>query len=351
MAPVTRPAPSATATGHAPLQNRSLQQRPSPNPMSQPRITVMPAPARTGFGPAWQPPSRLVCDVPGAARSGASSSGRERRFPPHPLRTGMKGIDRQVVQVTSCANADQTMKEFLKQVSVEVVSAYEAELDFQVATNRPANWRRSLTHAMSSVLVVSLCHLVLQQQLERLMAACFVASLTWIWEIGRRRSPTFDSGMKKAFESVGMSQIFHKEEWSKVTSWTWYVTALVVLCYLPSLPAAFAGLLVLGFGDPVAASVGRRWGTTRVPGAGRKTVEGALAFLLVGFCASLAGLMLTHGAQLGLKGAAIVSLAAAVGGCLGELYNTRISRSLDDNFTVPVLGGLSALGIAKVACI
>lgn len=33
------------------------------------------------------------------------------------------------------------------------------------------------------------------------------------------------------------------------------------------------GLLVLGFGDPAAGYVGRRWGWTPVPGAGKKTFE------------------------------------------------------------------------------
>uniref|UniRef100_A0A061RHL6 Membrane protein n=1 Tax=Tetraselmis sp. GSL018 TaxID=582737 RepID=A0A061RHL6_9CHLO len=256
---------------------------------------------------------------------------------------------------TKAYTPDETerMKEFLREATVELISSYDSEkttLDFETTENRPSNVLRSFTHALSAVLVVVVCETILVGQASRLIAAAIVTSLTWTWEIGRRRSRMFDEFMRRAFRVVGMSEMFHPEEWHKVTSWTWYVTALVFLCCLPTLSAAYAGLMVLGFGDPAAGFVGRRYGFTRVPGAGRKTFEGALAFIVVGFGASLATLLATGaGCTVGASGAILISFAAVVGGCVAELFHVSVSRCLDDNFAVPVVAGACAYAISKAA--
>eukprot|EP00873_Tetraselmis_striata_P029751 jgi/Tetstr1/450015/TSEL_037062.t1 len=259
-----------------------------------------------------------------------------------------------VVEVSQYGRTQsEKMMEFLSTVTMEVMETYEGAegtpLKFEPAKHRPINWRRSATHAASSLLVVALCQFVLVQQSHRIAGAAFVAAMTWIWEVGRRRSETFNKAMVTVFKAIGMQKIFHPEEWTKVTSWTWYVTSLLFLCFLPYLPAAYAGLVVLGFGDPAAGMVGRRWGTTSVPGAGKKTFEGAIAFILAGCAASTAVLWMIFGKQLGLNGAILLSSAAAVGGCIGELYHDSLWKGVDDNFSVPVLGALTALLMANGA--
>lgn len=48
-------------------------------------------------------------------------------------------------------------------------------------------------------------------------------------------------------------------------------------------------------------------------------------------------------------GAILLSSAAAVGGCIGELYHDSLWKGVDDNFSVPVLGALTALLMANGA--
>eukprot|EP00191_Tetraselmis_sp_GSL018_P025049 CAMPEP_0177623630 /NCGR_PEP_ID=MMETSP0419_2-20121207/29005_1 /TAXON_ID=582737 /ORGANISM="Tetraselmis sp., Strain GSL018" /LENGTH=307 /DNA_ID=CAMNT_0019124195 /DNA_START=45 /DNA_END=969 /DNA_ORIENTATION=+ len=222
---------------------------------------------------------------------------------------------------TKAYTPDETerMKEFLREATVELISSYDSEkttLDFETTENRPSNVLRSFTHALSAVLVVVVCETILVGQASRLIAAAIVTSLTWTWEIGRRRSRMFDEFMRRAFRVVGMSEMFHPEEWHKAR---------------------------LGHGN-------RRYGFTRVPGAGRKTFEGALAFIVVGFGASLATLLATGaGCTVGASGAILISFAAVVGGCVAELFHVSVSRCLDDNFAVPVVAGACAYAISKAA--
>jgi len=85
---------------------------------------------------------------------------------------------------------------------------------------------------------------------------------------------------------------------------------------------------VLGFGDPLAAVIGRKIGRTRL-GEGR-TLEGSLAFVGGGFVASWAALALWHPDA----GSAVwTALAAAVGGALAELA----ARRMDDNLLIPMV--------------
>ena len=94
------------------------------------------------------------------------------------------------------------------------------------------------------------------------------------------------------------------------------------------------GLVVLGFGDPFAAIIGRRFGRIRLPGG--RSLEGSLAFVVAGTVMSLPVLWLAHhltfGAALGV---------AAIGASAGALAEV-LSGRLDDNFTIPLFAGLAA---------
>ena len=96
------------------------------------------------------------------------------------------------------------------------------------------------------------------------------------------------------------------------------------------------GVAVLGFGDPLAAIVGRRFGRTPIR-AGR-TLEGSLAFVAAGGGAGLVALAVFTPE---VPHAVGVALTAAVSGALAELF----SQDVDDNLTIPLAAALGAAGM------
>lgn len=103
-----------------------------------------------------------------------------------------------------------------------------------------------------------------------------------------------------------------------VASSTWYMLGVFAAVALFPRAAALSGILVLGFGDPIAGYVGRRFGTRPFLGG---TLEGSLAFFLTG-CLIL-----------GLGHPVIPTLLVSLLATLVE----RRSWPLDDNFTIPVV--------------
>ena len=108
---------------------------------------------------------------------------------------------------------------------------------------------------------------------------------------------------------------------------------MTILALVAPLPAAMLGVAVLGFGDPVAAIVGRRFGRTHLR-AGR-TLEGSPAFVVAASLASGAALTL-FAPEVALRGT--VAIVAAVFGALAELF----SDDVDDNLTMPLGAALGA---------
>ncbi|HEY9839371.1 MAG TPA: hypothetical protein V6D23_02865, partial [Candidatus Obscuribacterales bacterium] len=132
------------------------------------------------------------------------------------------------------------------------------------------------------------------------------------------------------------SAIAHPHEYDKVNSATWYGAALVILSLLP-LPLGIIGVAVLGFADPAAALVGRKFGQIKLPG--NRTLEGSLTFFAVGTVASSLALMAMH--PLGDLGTTLaVSASASACGAIGELAGSFP----DDNLTIPVASAAGAFG-------
>ncbi|NYB52650.1 MAG: phosphatidate cytidylyltransferase [Methanobacteriaceae archaeon] len=87
---------------------------------------------------------------------------------------------------------------------------------------------------------------------------------------------------------------------------------------------ANAAILILLFGDSASTLIGKRFGKIRLPFQPHKTLEGSLAFLVVGFLVSLT--------QLPLIPAFLGSLA----GALTEAYSP-----VDDNVPIPLVSALA----------
>jgi dolichol kinase len=124
----------------------------------------------------------------------------------------------------------------------------------------------------------------------------------------------------------------------QVNSATWYMTALVLLASTGSTIVAAVGVAVLGFADPTAAIVGRRFG--RVKLVNGRTLEGTITFAVVGAAAAL-GVMAWLSAPPPLPIVFLIAAASGTAGALAELF----SRRVDDNFAIPLVSAAAAVAV------
>ncbi len=186
---------------------------------------------------------------------------------------------------------------------------------------RPQNITRSLVHAISAVL--GLVVLAVAPTPWLFPVAATLALCAWTMETARRHSPRVNALLMKAF-----SPIAHVHEHRHVNSATWYVTALTILTLTQTPWLCAVGVAVLGFADPAAGAMGRKWGRVRL--VNNRTLEGTLAFTLVAYVSSVTVAMLFGGHS--FAASCILAVGASVVGAAAELW----SRRLDDNLTVPL---------------
>jgi dolichol kinase len=226
----------------------------------------------------------------------------------------------------------------------DLTEAYESLTSILTADDpdkpaRPINYTRSLFHAGSGVFALSLA-LVFLPLHQLLWVAGGFTVYAWTAEIARRISPRANAILMRGFKHVA-----HPSEWNRVNSATWYATAIFGLTLTGSLPLMIVPVAVLGFGDPAAGILGRKFG--RTPLVHGRSLEGTSAFVLVGSAAAAIALSIGR-PEYSLLATALVSLAAGLCGAMAELF----SRSIDDNLSVPVaaLGGtwvaLTLLGLS-----
>ena len=201
-----------------------------------------------------------------------------------------------------------------------------------VPSLRPTNYRRNLVHVGFGIFAVGL--VVGMPQAWLLPIAAAWTGLAWTLEVTRRRWPGWNEWlMMNLFGGVA-----HPHERSQVNSATWYATAMTLLALVDSLPTIVVALAVLGFGDPAAAIVGRRWGKIRLVHG--RSLEGSMTFAAVGTAAAAISLLI-----LGLDAPFVSLLAVAAGGALagaiGELFSLRV----DDNFSVPLSAAAGAAAV------
>lgn len=211
----------------------------------------------------------------------------------------------------------------------EVYDALVASLPADASEPRPTNLHRALFH-MSSAIAGLVATLLLFSTANLPFAAATLAMLAWTAEILRRRSPRINTMLMGFF-----GRIARPGEAERVNSGTWYLTALVVLTLTFSPLLCVVSVAVLGFADPAAALVGRRIG--RIPLRHGRTLEGTLAFLVVGTAAAMLVMTMLPVPPL----AAIawpVAITAAFGGALAELFSHRV----DDNLSIPLAAMASA---------
>lgn len=200
-----------------------------------------------------------------------------------------------------------------------------------VPSLRPTNYARSLFHVSAGLFALVMAEWVLSPVGMIIASACF-AAWAWSMELGRRFSPALNDRLMGLF-----GRISHPHEAWRVNSATWYATALTILALIGNPLIIAVAVTVLGFADPAAGFIGRKWG--RIKLVNGRSLEGTTTFFVVGTLTAFAVVAGLHGLPVGL--ALLVSAAAALPAALAELF----SRVLDDNFTVP----LAAAGGAWLA--
>lgn len=223
--------------------------------------------------------------------------------------------------------------------------AYEAwanallEHAIHVPTRRPTNYARSILHALAAAAAVVVIHFVLGPTAMLVIGAA-LAVWAWSMEIGRRVSPAINQLLMRIFGSFA-----HPHEAYRINSATWYCTALLALGLTGSTLLAMIAIAVLGFADPMAAFVGRRWGSIKLVNG--RSLQGTLAFFATG---TIAALVVTTATQPDIPPLTAVGLSAAASAlaAVAELFSLRV----DDNLSVPLAAaagaalGAFALGMA-----
>lgn len=196
--------------------------------------------------------------------------------------------------------------------------------------SRPENWSRSAVHVGAAIFSLTLLH-ELPQEGSRLVAVG-AAGFCWSVEIVRQRSKLLNGMFHKV-----VGGMIHAHEHRQAASGTYFATGLAVVSFFPA-PAAAAAIGVLGFGDPAAGAIGRRWGRTRL--AQGRSVEGSAAFLLAGTLAAAVVL------AMGWPYTPYPWALAAAAGIVGAVAEVLLRR-IDDNLTVPLFSGIAATVVAQ----
>ena len=216
-----------------------------------------------------------------------------------------------------------------------LVASLKSE-DVVLPSLRPTNYTRNFFHIASAMLGLLFAELLPEAtSLGFLLAtiiAVSVAIMGWSMELGRRMSERVNAFLMWAFSLVS-----HPHEAHHVNSATWYVTSLALLSLTFNPLVCGVALAILGFSDPAAAVIGKRYGKHRFDNG--RSVEGTLTFVLVGTLVATATMAIFHG-DVALWRALVIAFVASTAGGLTELFSTR----LDDNLGIPVSAGLAAWG-------
>ncbi|MBI4328959.1 MAG: hypothetical protein HY685_03730 [Chloroflexi bacterium] len=186
-------------------------------------------------------------------------------------------------------------------------------------------WLRRAFHAVAGSLLPAAALLLPQPLAISLLVTATVAIL--LWELLRLTQPRLHWLLQEP-----VHVLFKPREHDRVTAAT-YLVGATLLCFL-LFPARVAGVAVLytAWGDPLAATVGEKWGRRRPWG---KSLEGSLGCL-----AGAAGAGLLVGTWLGG-----LDLLAVLAGAIVAAFVESLPLPVDDNLAVPVVAGaaLSAL--------
>ncbi len=223
--------------------------------------------------------------------------------------------------------SEATVRERFMTLRARLQPAYESlaaslrRSAIHVPSLRPTNYARNAFHVASALVALFVIEVV--PHLMVFIAGAFALS-GWTMEISRRQSTRANDLLMKLFGPVA-----HPHERHRINSATWYSSALVILAlaFAPVLGAI--AVTVLGFGDPAAALIGRKYGRTKLVNG--RSLQGSLAFVFFGGLFTFGVLAAFH-SELGTTHMILLSLAGATFGAVAELF----SKTIDDNMSVPL---------------
>lgn len=193
-----------------------------------------------------------------------------------------------------------------------------------VPSLRPTNYARNLFHVAWGTAALAVVQWLLPADALIWVSGSF-ATYAWTLELLRRRSPEMNARIMRLYGKVA-----HPHEWHQINSGTWYATALVVLSMTNNTLLCLVPVAILTYADPAAALVGRRFGRIRLVHG--RSLEGTLAFFVVGCIAAFVAAWLGQGVP--VLSAAVLAVSAAACAAIAELVSHRV----DDNLTIPLAG-------------
>ncbi len=200
--------------------------------------------------------------------------------------------------------------------------------DTQAGKLRPLIRARTFFHILMA-LTAFVCYQFLLTRTGCLIVCGSLLGLFTALEISRRFSPRFNHLL---LTSPLFRPIARPEEYFRVNSASYYLLSLSLITYFFSREAVMAAVLILGFADPAAAWLGKRYGKTKL--YQRKSVVGSATFLLVGWVVAFTYFFgLVH---VSVPSALLAATSAALFGAVVELFSTRF----DDNLTVPLAAAI-----------
>lgn len=189
---------------------------------------------------------------------------------------------------------------------------------------KPTNYARSIFHMIMGLTGV----LMYQFVLTKTQAVWILGTLAVTFvslEISRRFSKRWnDFLVDKAFGIIARPFERHR-----TVGATWYLAALGLITPFFPKPAVLIAVLILGFSDPMASIIGKRFGSKKL--FHDKSYAGTIAFFVTGVLVSMLYLGLAM-PQVSFALALLLSALIALTGTITELFSSRI----DDNFSIPV---------------
>jgi len=205
----------------------------------------------------------------------------------------------------------------------------------KIGAIKPKNYTRNIFHLGMAMTGVLTYEYLLDRTGVIIVMGILCASFT-IMEVMRRASETWN----RRFVDGAFRHISRPGEAHQIPAATWYGFALLLgALYMPK-EALQLGVLALGFGDPAAQIIGKRFGRTKL--VGQKSLQGVIAFIAATAIVSTIFLLAIRPAGDALAIFPLVLIAPIVLGVVGavaELFSGRV----DDNFTIPITVGTVAM--------
>ena len=178
---------------------------------------------------------------------------------------------------------------------------------------------RKLYHVIGGTGLLSIYYLFDRERALLLYAILFAAALAF--DAMRLAVPGVNRFVFRHF-----GDFIRKKEQDRLTGTAYYIIGVGMSFAVFSRPAATAAICFLIFGDAAAATIGERYGKSKIGG---KSLEGTAAFIVAALAAG--GFL----SSIGLGTAAWVMLAGALVAAGTEL----LSLPVNDNLVIPVISG------------